>query len=61
MTCTPTSASNGKRQRTGLWLHPPTRPYLDHHIDDLLAEAARPLQRDPPSLTMEERQRYGLE
>ncbi len=30
-------------------------------IDDLLAEAARLIQRDPPLLTPEERRRYGLE
>ena len=31
------------------------------NIDDLLAEATRLVQRDPPALTPEERQRYGLE
>ena len=30
-------------------------------IDDLLAEAARLIQRDPPLLTPVERQRYGLD
>jgi hypothetical protein len=30
-------------------------------IDDLLAEAARLIQRDPPRWTLEERQKYGLE
>jgi hypothetical protein len=30
-------------------------------IDELLAEAARLIQRDPPQLTPEERRRYGLE
>lgn len=30
-------------------------------IDDLLAEAARLIQRDPPLLTPEERRQYGLE
>ena len=30
-------------------------------VDDLLAEAQRLIQRDPPLLTPEERQRYGLE
>lgn len=31
------------------------------NIDDLLAEAERLIQRDPPILTPEERRRYGLE
>jgi WD40 repeat protein len=31
------------------------------NIDDLLAEAARLIQRDPPLLSLEERRRYELE
>ncbi|HQY95323.1 MAG: hypothetical protein WAU00_17285 [Caldilinea sp.] len=31
------------------------------NIEDLLAEAARLIQRDPPLLTPGERQHYGLE
>jgi WD40 repeat protein len=31
------------------------------NIEDLLAEAQRRIQRDPPLFTSEERQRYGLE
>jgi hypothetical protein len=30
-------------------------------LDDLLAEAEHLISRDPPLLTPEERQRYGLE
>ena len=33
----------------------------DANTDDLLAKARRLIQRDPPLLTPEERQRYGLE
>jgi len=31
------------------------------NVDDLLAEAKRLIQRDPPLLTPEERKQYGLE